>query len=135
MKLPQESTVKAVAYAAIALAGIYYVKRFGDFQKAGSELLKPVADGLGKVWANLAHDAPVQLTQAGLILRQKDFDGAYMMKPLQFQALSTMHPDNPTILQMVLGAGNTLREPYRSMLTYNEMILVLPDGKVETGVM
>lgn len=126
--------INTVLVLGVAVAGVYVVSRIGGVHQAGSNLLKPIADGIGNIISQVKYAGEgVQSTNAGVILRQKDFvNGA--LKPLAFEAQRTMHPANPQILQFILGPGGTLREPYRSALNTTDVILILPDGTIETGV-
>ena len=127
---PHINTLTSLA----AVAGLVYVAwQFKKLHSAGAGFLAPVSGALGRAWSKMTTGPGVEATAGGVILRPKDFVNG-QLKPLAYEAQATMHPENPGILQMILGPGQTLREPYKSVLAQHDIILILPDGSIETGV-
>ncbi len=133
MKMPSESTIKAVSYAAVALAGVYYLFRFTAFQNAGQQMLKPVAEGISGIFDAVRFAGErVESTQSGVILRLKDFSNGVISQSW-YESQSALHPGNPAILQMSFTAGGRLKEPYWSLLQQNGLILIDAGGGVEVA--
>ncbi|WP_333609162.1 hypothetical protein [Arsukibacterium sp.] len=134
MKLTNSQLMLAVGLGALALAGAFVFTRLSKAHKAGSDFLKPAVDVIGDAISAVRYAGTgLVASQAGIILRPKDFKGG-VITPLAFKAASTMHPGNPAILQQIMTPAGNLREPYLStLLAVNDTILILPDGSIETG--
>jgi hypothetical protein len=117
IKLPDidAGAVKAVAYAAIALAGIYYISKFGKFQQAGANLLKPVSDGLGSLISKITNGPGVQGSFAFITLKDKDFQNGYLKAQSRY-ALEQMHPGNASLLAQVINPAGQIKQQYAPLL-------------------
>lgn len=130
MKLT-DSTVKTLGLAAIGLAGVYMVSKLAGLHKAGQQLLAPIAEGISGIYDSVRFAGErVEATQPGVILRLKDFENE-VIKPVPFEAQSTLHPDNPAIMQMAFTPSGQLREPYWSLMLQSDVLLIKPDGTIE----
>ncbi|MDP5205789.1 hypothetical protein ORI99_01835 [Alishewanella sp. SMS9] len=123
INLPSESTVKAVSYAAIALAGVYYIMRFSDFHAAGRETLKPITDKLFSLYQDLKGYDGVEATSAYVVLRPRDFSRGSMAEQAKLAALG-MHPRNGEILTAVLDASDRPKFEYAAYLNAGKTIVI-----------
>lgn len=117
MKLPtiDAGAVKAVSYAVIALAGLYYVSRLGAAHQAGSDALKPVANALSNAWSKLTQGPGVQGSYAYVVLKPRDFINGYLSNQSR-DALTSMHPANGSLLARVINPAGMLKDEYQPLL-------------------
>lgn len=117
IKLPEvdAKTVKAVAYAAIALAGIYYISQFSKFRQAGADLLKPVSDGLGSLISKVTSGPGAQGSFAFITLKGKDFENGYLKAQSRY-AMEQMHPGNASLLAQVVNPAGQIKQQYAHLL-------------------
>lgn len=109
--------VKAVSYAVLALAGVYYLSRAGAVHKAGSELLKPAVDGLGNIIAKIRFAGTgVQYTRAGFYLNSKYIDNSMAIKPSWRSAIEQAHPGNAALFAAITNPLGQLKAQYFSLI-------------------
>lgn len=116
-KLPNESTVKLVAYAVLAVAGIYYISRMADIHKAGREAIKPVTDAVGSVISKIRFAGQgVEFTRAGFVLSSKYIDSQMRIAPQWRQSIEAAHPEHAALFAAITNPLGQLKPQYYPLI-------------------
>lgn len=101
---------------AMAAAAVYVVYTLSRAHQAGSNALKPLADGIGNIWTALTQGPGVAGSFGYVVLKPRDFVGGYLT-PTARQAITTMHSDNAGLLALVVNANGQINPQYQAMLS------------------
>jgi len=113
--------VITLAIVALGAVGAWQLRKvFGSLSKAheaGREAVKPVTDGLYKVWEFVTPKAPgVQSTAAGFVLNEKYILPNGNIKAEWRQAVSAMHPGNPSLFAAITNEMGQIRPEFRHLI-------------------
>lgn len=115
--MPQPGTVKVVAWAVISLAGIYYISRLKDIQKAGRQTIAPITDAISGVFDAVRFaGGGVEANYSGFVLNPKYISPAYKVAASWISAVSAMHTDNQALFNRLLDPYDTIKPQYRHLI-------------------